>query len=570
MFDLKKLSITQDEYYKKVIAKISTDKKNIWYGGIRPDLYNINTFNSASTISAVYFNKESKYYNDKKAYSYLIMNLNALLNMQMEDGLISLFDCNIQSPPDTSFAINAISIIYYCAKKSQVYGKEIIMQKIVKFLENVKDTMLETGGHTPNHRWVISCANAFLYDILGDKRQKEAAMGFLREGFDITPDGEWTERSNCNYNPHCDLSLYHVAEIFDYPEAYHPGRKNLEMMKFLIHPNKSVATEYSTRQDRKTIKPMDAYYATAYKLFAVLDDNEEFEYLADSSAENLSDPTALINYIIAFEDIMLKPINSKPISDKYVKIINAERIAENKVQSKQGDPLLRYRDGLLSITLITGQPDAFFIQYGNARIPSIKLPLGFFGKPFCYNTIEMISENKFLLKGKISHSYFGKLPDGMKQENYGEFNGKQHDLRPIIKPQEVIGETIVTIKGTQIEIEHKIQNIKNLFAQINFGFDIQAKLSGNLEKKESCVEVYDPSCHIKPYHKMFQCTGGIFTVEQNEYKFEINTGEGPAHQYLALRGNPIYIDYQNVNCNMITPFNKKITINCKKIHKGEI
>jgi len=565
MFDIKNLTRATEKIYKKLLPLLVTDKLSPWYGDVRPDTSDIQTYYAASAIAALYFNRASVYYGDAATLERLLLALDALQRRQFPDGLVSLADCNIRSAPDTAFIINAFAIVYYGAIKSTLAGAQPVANKILSFFHRAKDSMLIAGIHTPNHRWIVACANAFLYDILGDQRQKPAAERYLAEGFDITPDGEWTERSNGNYNSCCDLALYHIYEIFGCKDALDAARRNLDMMQYLIHPGGYVVTEYSTRQDRKTLSPMDMRYAVVYKFFANLDGNSLFAGLSDAAAESARDKFYILNYILARGEDMLCPANSSPLPTQYVKLLHAGRTAKTKVSSEHGDPVLRYRDGDLSVTVAAGQHDAIYIQYGGARIASIKFPIAFFGKgAICYNTIEALSSTSFRMRGEVVHGYFGSLPQGQQQELYTDFYKGQHDLRPKLLFQSLISETVMTIKGTQIEIKHKIDNVQNIFAQAIFSFDKSVKITG-AERRKNAVRVYDPQCLIKPYHKLYECRGGVFCVEQNKKRFCIDTGVCGAHGYLSLRGDPIYPDYANVVCNLTTPFQHTFVIDCNKL-----
>lgn len=77
----------------------------------------------------------------------------------------------------------------------------------------------------------------------------QRAEQWLAEGMDITPDGEWTERSNGIYSAVSDIMLIHAARLLNRPELLDPVRLNLRMMVYLVHPTGEVVTDYSGRQD---------------------------------------------------------------------------------------------------------------------------------------------------------------------------------------------------------------------------------------------------------------------------------------------------------------------------------
>ena len=101
-------------------------------------------------------------------------------------------------------------------------------------------------------------------------------------------DGEWTERSNSVYNAVSDLYMYHIGESFGLDEAFDAVRKNLDMMKYLLHPNDYIATEYSTRQDKGVAARMDARYTISYMLIPFASNTKTSVSLLLNSYSSLS------------------------------------------------------------------------------------------------------------------------------------------------------------------------------------------------------------------------------------------------------------------------------------------
>lgn len=379
MFNIQELIKKQVLCWNNIAEHQCLDKESIWYGG----------FNYAYTHEMtrviieglpMYCNANSPHFKSDSVLRRMTLNSEFLLKYQHESGLISLLDCNIQSPPDTAFMVNDLAMCHFYIKKSGMAELEGIDNNILKFMERSADALAAGGFHTPNHRWVICCALGFLYGIFKFEKLNDRAQELLSEGIDVNADGEWTERSNACYNAVSDLYMYHIGKTFSVPEAIDAVRKNLDMMKFLLHPNDYIVTEYSTRQDKGQIAYMDSRYTITYGLMAAEDNNPEYVYMAERALERTTDFGRILLYFGVYEKEIEAQIPSKPISNEYIRLINKGAVTEvPKQKSMFGDSVLRYRKGGLSVTVMAGQPDFAFLQYKNARVFGMRFTVGWFG-----------------------------------------------------------------------------------------------------------------------------------------------------------------------------------------------
>lgn len=549
MFNIPELIKRQELCWNNIAEHQCLDKDSIWYGG----------FNYAYTHEMtrilieglpMYCNANSAHFRNDDILRRMTLNSEFLLKYQHESGLISLLDCNIQSPPDTAFMVNDLAICHFYIKKSGMAELEVIDNNVLKFMERSMDALAAGGFHTPNHRWVICCALGFLYEIFKIEKLKDRARELLSEGIDINADGEWTERSNACYNAVSDLYMYHIGKIFGVPEAINAVRKNLDMMKFLLHPNDYIVTEYSTRQDKGQIAYMDSRYTITYGLMAAEDNNSEYVYMAERALERTTDFGRILLYFGVYEKEIAAQISSKPISNEYIRLINRGAVtAVPKQKSMFGDSVLRYRKGDLSVTVMAGQPDFVFLQYKNARMFGMRFTVGWFGMGgVSFPTIEELDGNRYRLAATFRGKYMQTLPESLTDSLNGNFNAFPNELREDVNKVEFSAECIVSLTEKGIELEFSVAGQEFLFTQLVCMLDCGGELSG--EDTEALSEY------------AIRQNGGRSVYEHDGSRLVFD-GCGGEHDLKVIRGDALNKDAVNLVFNMITPKKRKITISCE-------
>ena len=139
-----------------------------------------------------------RYYHDEELLRRLELAAAFIVREQHEDGTISPGWTNMHSPPDTAFAVVGLgAAAMNCWKHDMGALETEARADIRKLFSELSAPALLTGGcHTPNHRWVLTAALAFLHRLTGNAELIARADQWLAEGMDCTEDGEWTERSN--------------------------------------------------------------------------------------------------------------------------------------------------------------------------------------------------------------------------------------------------------------------------------------------------------------------------------------------------------------------------------------
>ena len=534
-----------EDAYEKSKTKQNLDENSVWYG-----FYYDNETVVEHTLP-LYLCKASKYYKSEELLRRMNLNMDFLLRMQFPNGLISLWNCNIISAPDTAFVIISLAVSLELIEKKCIPELEELKNKISQFLKNTIPGMISGGFHTPNHRWIISCALAFLYNRFGDERLKTRINEFSAEGLDINDCGEWTERSNGGYNGVVDLCCYHIAEIIGIDKFYDAAYKNLNMMKYMLHCGDYIATEYSSRQDRGVKTKLSSWYACAYFLMAVKEKNSEFMCMAYKAMKGCKNTAKILIYLMLYENKLKELPKSKEISEDYLVVLNQNGVSEIKQKSSLfGDAVVRYRKNDLSITVMAGQPDFMYIQHGKARAVSVKLPIGWFGLGGAsFVNIEQLGEKCFKLKTPLCGDYMQVLNAEMVSKFDGNYTKMPNSDREKINKVDNFVEIILEIKDDGVDMDISMGEMPYIFTQLVIGFDKDGTLYGeNLENMSNGV--------VRP-------KDGIVTYIKGDNYIEIK-GESTGHNYEFIRGDTLNNNTKNVVFNALSPKKWHIGIKCGK------
>ncbi|TNJ67764.1 hypothetical protein FE784_03165 [Paenibacillus hemerocallicola] len=535
-------------------AFVIGDPESHWYGTLDPatgkqqDIINL--------AACLYCHSESRWYKKPAMLEVLEKAINYLLRSQLPSGCISLENCNIDSPPDTAFTVHVVSLVYKLVRHVKFQELVPAERQIELFLRRSIDGLLHGGFHTPNHRWVLCGALALLYELFDDKRLKDRAFQFLNEGFDITPDGEWTERSNGTYNPICDLLLYHAGTAFGHEQAFAAIRSNLNMMRYLLHPDNSVATEYSSRGDRDQVVYLNGMYNAIYRLMANRDKNETFHRMAAIASETVSsvDPILLLYWMLYPADMELNE-SVGPLADKYTVLLHDNHSVDvpmsinntgRQEPDLHGASILRHRRGKLSVTLMAGQQHFMYIQYGKTRMVAAKLALGWFGiGSVSFPAIRRTGENEYELHVEPIGSYGGILTEEQLLANAGNLSHVPYQLREKTNVLVLPIRMKITIAESAIRLEVSTDAIPHLFAQMLFAFDSKGEIEGS-GLRQATPQFY----HLTEGEATYRCGPDRLVVSpgMNEHRFETMRNDKQIEGAIAL----------GINC--VTPLNKTFQI----------
>lgn len=538
---LNKLIRLQEERLDQFLEKRRTDLAE----GREPDPLGLGVLTMTVPL---YCQPASKYYLDAGLDETMRESLDQFLATQLKSGCISLVNCNIDSPPDTAFMVHLVSLVYQVAQGSGLEQIREIQNGLYTFMEKSRPCLLNGGIHTPNHRWVMAGALAKMYEIFGDEAYKDRAFQFLDEGFDMTEYGEWTERSNAIYNGACAIHLYDVGVIFGYEPALEAIRKNLGMMQYMLHPDQSVATEYSGRQDLGQTMMLNDWYYVIYHLMASLDKDPVFLSMAQITEETSPQGASALIHWMLYPESMRLPDRVPVLSDSYTVLLgenNEVPVPRNipylgkLVQHPHGASVLRHRRGKLSVTVMAGQPELLYIQYGKARMFGLKLAAGWFGiGAVAFPTIRQTGTDRYSMNIELEGCYFNPLPREHTAGKNGIYVNMPNHLREKTNVQHLPVELDFQLLGDGLEVSVRSSAIPGIYLQAVCMFDPSGELAGD--------GLEEAAPHIK------QLVHGDAVFSREGDCIRVSSG-AKQHKDVSMRNEKVNRDALNVTMNYVTP-----------------
>lgn len=253
----------EEQYLRQNLKSQIEKQASPDYGGVLLPAVGITHGKSAAMAETIllYCNPDSCYYHDPELYRRARLMLDFTVNQLRPDGTMDLFDCNMNSGPDTAFSVVAYAKAYLAVRDHCVTAEELaLLNEVKQLIVRCSDGVVINGFHTPNHRWVICAALALAYEITGNSTYRNRIDDYLIEGIDCNEDGEYAERSSGIYNVVNDYSLIIMAEYLNMPELLVYVERNLTMMLAYFDPDMSVFTGNSTRQDSGARTYGDPYF----------------------------------------------------------------------------------------------------------------------------------------------------------------------------------------------------------------------------------------------------------------------------------------------------------------------
>lgn len=566
MEDVQRLLSVMEEQWPQLRSYQIVEQGNYWRGAFElpdPSIPGMIEEIEAGLPRTVplYCHPESNFYRDTDLLKRIEEQVDYLLRIQLSSGCISLVNCNIDSPPDTGFSVHHAAMSYHALKTASFPEAQAVADKLERYLRQTVPCLLTGGIHTPNHRWVICGALALLYEIVPDERLRQRADEYLSEGLDVNDSGEWTERSNAIYNAVCCNFLFHAARVFGYDDLMGAIEENLTMMKYMLHPDGAIVTEYSSRQDRgETIRLSDDYYI-AFKIMASHTRNAEFHSMAAEALKHSNSGVPLL-YLMRFPHLIEDTITAAPLPQSYELMLNEGHTAPVsgvrpfvRTSMHAGSPLVRYRDGDLSVTIVSGQPEFLFIQYGKARMPGLRWSFGWFGiagAPMA--SLEKLGSRSYELSIELEGFYEGPL-EGASIGRIGRsvFDYKQERTRTHISKLRL--KVRIELLQDHIVVKLRTEGYENIFAQTVLSFDSNGSLEGTSLQRLSGHLYYLPS--------------GTVTYRLGEDCIEVSGGSNQ-HRYAIMRNDKLDPGLLNVICNDVTPVERELHFRFKKISQDAV
>lgn len=450
-----------------------TDKNSVYYGAVFDGdsvVSPIQTSDLIQNLMCSYISPESKYYRSKEILQRMTLAASGLLKLQHDDGTIDLISTNFHSTPDLGFTIYPLALAYSMMLKNKHLNYGEFPDLMKKYLLNAGKALSVGGVHTPNHRWVISGALAWIDSFFPDPKYKARVDQWLAEKIDIDPDGQYHERSTAVYTPVTNRSLIEMAKKMGYEYLYDDIRKNLDMTFYYVHANGEIVTESSNRQDKYRISNMSGYYL-AYNYMALHDKDSRYSGMINYIENTVpaGDLGYMLPYFLSDSSLFNGLPEPTPLPTSYHKYFKHSDIA-------------RIREGKVDMSVLTNNSTFFTYFKGQAALEAVRLSASFFGKgQFQSQKMEKEGET-YILSSTIYGPYYQPLPKE-KIPAQGEAWGQvPRTVREQSEVQTLITKIYITEREGKATVKVVVDGPKNLPVTLEMGFRMGGTLS-NVNKK---------------------------------------------------------------------------------------
>lgn len=451
-----------------------TDEKSLYYGAAFDADSVVNPIGTAGLIQRLmssYVAPSSEYFHSPEILRRMTLAANGLISLQHEDGTIDLISTNFHSTPDLGFTVYPMALAYsiLLQQKDLQYGALPGLMK--QFLLQAGEALTVGGIHTPNHRWVVSGALAWIYRFFPDQKYRVRVEQWLAEKIDIDPDGQYHERSTAVYTPITNRSLIDIARYMGYDYLYADIRKNLDMSFYFVRSTGEIVTESSNRQDKYRISNMSGYYL-AYNYMSLLDKDSRYAGMVDYIEKTvpLADLSSMLPYFLEDASILNPLPDPTPIPTNYHKYFEFSDMA-------------RIRKDKVDMSVIANNSTFFTFFKGQAALEAVRLSAAFFGKgQFQSQKIEKVGDT-YILSATLYGPYYQPLPKEkipLTGESWGQFPRSEREQSEV---QELHTKIYITESEGKAKIKVSIDGPKNLPITMELGFRMGGTLSNVFEKQ---------------------------------------------------------------------------------------
>ncbi len=532
-----------DEHVTALLAKQENRAGHRWLGGIinAHGMHTVAGTNGfVAAVAAAACAPGSKY-SAPAALAELVAPMRRalayMLKAQNEDGTVDYYETNFHSPPDLAFILEGTCPAYGLLRTIPVPAFAPVAAELAKFIRRGAEALVVGGVHTPNHRWVVCAALAWVHSLFPDPRYVARIDQWLAEGIDLDPDGQYTEKSTTVYSPIVDRALLTVARLLNRPALLEPVWKNLEMTLYYVHPDGEVVTEASRRQDRYTRGSMVRYYY-AYRTLALSDRNGRFAAMCRQIERSVAPrhPGELAVWLTERDFTRPLPPDA-PLPTDYAKYFPHSN-------------LVRVRRGAASGTILGANTTFLSFRKNSAALEAVRFATAFFGKgQFTADTLE-VRDGRYILRQSLEGPYFQPLSaaqialgEHTKMAPNGTLATNSKAMRQQSNLQRLEAVVEVTETAGKFALAISLTGTADVPVSIELGFRSGGKLTG-----------VEPVHHVTDAFLLRNGTG-TYTVGGDTIEFGPGRVE---HTYTQVRGALPKWDGQSVYLTGLTPF--KITL----------
>lgn len=355
-------------------------------------------------LAIAYFDPDSPRRDEEALWPRLTQAVDALAAFQHNDGLIDLWESNFHSPPDAAFMVDELVPLYEVLRDHAEPSERLseLLGRLEGVIVAACEGIARGGVHTPNHRWKVASALTLADRLWPHESWRTEAQGYLDEGIDIDADGEFTERSTGGYNYVCDRALILIGRTLGRDEYLDCADRNLEHMLYLLHPDGTLVTNYSLRQDRDQAAGIERHLLL-YWYRSLMRGDGRFLSAGELGLRRMGDGRRrlahLAKWLRYFREAGERPVPA------------AEPLPADYERRFDGVGVLRRRSGTQSLTLMAGSADVLAIRFGAGPEVGLRIAAGF--APYGQFRAEGIdgAGRRYSLRSHHRCEYYGPGPD---------------------------------------------------------------------------------------------------------------------------------------------------------------
>lgn len=493
----------------------------------------IRTAHFIQTLMCSYVSQGSRFYRSPEILEHMTLAAQALVDLQHEDGTIDLVTTNFHSTPDLGFTIFPLANSYSIMLQHRhlLFGQ--LEDALRKYLLKAGDALSVGGIHTPNHRWVVSAALAWLHSFFEEPRYKARIDEWLAEKVDIDPDGQYHERSTAIYTPVTNLALLEIARKVGYTHLHDIVSRNLDMTLYFVHSNGEIVTESSRRQDQYLRNDMSKYF-NAYNQLALLHRDGRYAAMAEYILKTV--PASHLLYMLP-----LFIENPAQLAD----LPPTKKLPSRYHKHFRFSDMVRVRDEDVDMSIITGNATFFTFFKGHAALEGVRLSSAFFGKgQFISEKLEK-SGDTYILSSTLQGPYYQPLP---KEKIPADGHGWSlpRTARRQSEVQTLNMKISITPRGAKAFVRVEVDGPENLPVALELGFRSGGILQ-NVTPKSGLAKAFLP---MNGSDVIYRNGDDVITV-------------GPStvtHKWVALRGSLPKLDADCVFFTGYAPCRFEFTI----------
>ncbi|WP_257666853.1 hypothetical protein [Parapedobacter tibetensis] len=439
-------------------------------------------------MAAAYCHPESVYHQRQDVVDKLEEIIARLFAVLRPDGTINAG--NLESPPDTAFIMEPLCSGAYILSQSKSVALVGVKASIKEFIRNVGEALRLGGVHTPNHRWEICSALAWINALYPNQGFVDRIDDWLGEGIFIDEDGHYPERS-MNYADVENRAFLTIGRLLGRPELYQPVIQNLEATYYYMEPNGDLVTVDSRRQDQYSSRSIVMQYLH-YRYLAIVQHHSVFSAIADLIEQLPDFEEQLVNESLFH--FMANPALAKELPPPTYPDTVYEKVFVTS-------SLARIRRNETSATIFGGvdwpliiasgrsvSPNFFMYRKGKAILKHMRMSSRFFSMGHFRSEGLRLVDGKYVLHKKQEAYYFQPLPAdernpegdyALTPSTDNRFWSKMaFDKRPVSNVKTLESTVQILEEGGNVTLDITVEGQEQVAVTIELCFEKFGKLTG--------------------------------------------------------------------------------------------